>query len=147
MGTFKRFGQNTFIWKKLSLFKEVAVFLYNQFQNSFFGIVKYWIFPAFLVQNQRHELCGKWTFKRFGHNTFIWKKLSLFKEVVAFSRISFTFFRYCEIFLGICLGIFGYSWLRNSCMVYLNCESTKEMARIRLFEKSCHYLKKFQFYL
>ena len=52
--------------EKLSLFKEVAifsislnievaVFLYNQFQNSFFVIVKYLIFPVFLVESQRYE--------------------------------------------------------------------------------------------
>ena len=27
----------------------------------------------------------------------------------------------------------------------MNCEFAKEMVRIRLFEKSCHYLKKLQF--
>ena len=32
-------------------------------------------------------------------------------------------------------------------MGYVNCESAKEMARIRLFEKSCLSLKKLQFSL
>ena len=30
-------------------------------------------------------------------------------------------------------------------MGYVNFESAKEMVRMRLFEKSCHYLKKLQF--
>ena len=43
----KEMARITLFEKKLS-FKEVAVFLYNQFQNSFFGIVKSLIFPDFL---------------------------------------------------------------------------------------------------
>ena len=42
---------------------------------------------------------------------------------------------------------FRHFWFRTSCMGYVNCESAKGMARIRLFEKSCHYLRKLQFSL
>ena len=42
-------GQNAFIWKKLSLFKKVAIFSIICFKIGFIGIVKYCSFPAFLV--------------------------------------------------------------------------------------------------
>ena len=38
-------------------------------------------------------------FQKIGQNTFIRKKLSLFKEVAVFSIISFIFFSFCEMLL------------------------------------------------
>ena len=66
------------------------------------------------------------------------KKLSLFKEVAIFSIISFkiVFNWYCEIML-----FFGHFRFRTTCMGYVNCESAKEMARIRLFEKKLSLFK------
>ena len=59
------------------------------------------------------------------------KKLSLFKEVAIFSINSFKIgfigtVKHC---------FFPHFWFRTSCMGYVNCESAKELARIRLFEK------------
>ena len=71
--------------KKLSLFKEVAIFSIISFLIGFIGTVKHCFFPAFLVQNQLYGC--------------------------------------------------------------VNCESAKEMPRIRLFEKSCLNLKRLQFSL
>ena len=74
-------------------------------------------------------------------SVYLKKKLSLFEEVEIFSIISFKIG-----FIGIVKDCyFPVFWNRTSCMGYVNCESAKEMARIRLFEKSCHYLKKLQF--
>ena len=36
---------------------------------------------------------------------------------------------------------FRHFWFRTSCIGYVNCESAKEMARIRLFEKKLSLFK------
>ena len=43
--------------KKLSLFKEVAIFSIISFKIGFIGTVKYCSFPAFLIYNQFYGLC------------------------------------------------------------------------------------------
>ena len=43
--------------KKLSLFKEVAIFSIISFKIGFIGTGKYCSFPAFLVHNQFYGLC------------------------------------------------------------------------------------------
>ena len=49
------------------------------------------------------------------------KKLSLFKEVIIFSIISFKIG-----FIGtVKFSFFGHFWFRTSCMGYVNCESVK----------------------
>ena len=62
---------------------------------------------------------------------YLKKKLSLLKEVAIFSIISFK--------MGLLvlwnIAFFQHFWLRTSCMGYVNCESSKEMDRISLFEK------------
>ena len=45
------------------------------------------------------------------------------------------------------IAFFQHFWLRTSCMGYVNCESAKDLVRMCLFAKSCHYLKKLQFSL
>ena len=43
--------------KKLTLFKEVAIFSIISFKIDFIDTVKYCFFPAFLVKNQLYGLC------------------------------------------------------------------------------------------
>ena len=69
------------------------------------------------------------------------KKLSLFKEVIIFSIISFKIG-----FIGLGnIVFFRYFWFRTSCMGYMDCESAKHWVRMCLFKKSCHYLKSCNF--
>ena len=67
------------------------------------------------------------------------KKLALFKEVAIFSIIIISF----KIgFIGtVKFSFFRHFWFRTSCIGYVNCESVKEMARIRLFEKKLSLFK------
>ena len=116
--------------KKLSLFKEVAVFSIISFK-FFFGILKYCYFPVFLVQNQFYGLCELRICKKMARIPLFEKKLSFFKAIAIFSIISFkigfiSIVKYCS---------FPVFWFRTSCMCYVKCQSAKENAGIRLFEK------------
>ena len=71
------------------------------------------------------------------------KSCPYLKKLQFFSIISFK-----TVFLVLRnIEFFRFFWFRANVMGYLECELSKGLVRIRLFEKSCPYLKKLQFSL
>ena len=70
------------------------------------------------------------------------KSCPYLKKLQFFSIISFK-----TVFLLLCyIEFFRLFWFRANVMSYVECELSKSLVRIRLFEKSCPYLKKLQFF-
>ena len=67
------------------------------------------------------------------------KKLSLFKEVAIFSIIIIVF--KIGVFGTVKCCFFRLFWFRTSFMGYVECESAKKMAGLRLFEKKLSLFK------
>ena len=73
------------------------------------------------------------------------KNLSLFKEIAIFSIISFK--KGSISIVKYCFSFFWDFWCSSNCMGLVDCESVKDLISMRLFERSCNYVRKLQFSL
>ena len=127
--------------KKLSFFKEVAIFSINiiVFEIGFIGLWNNAVFRHFRFRTRCMSYMNCESAKEMDRIRLFEKKLSFFKEVAIFSIIIIVF----KIgFIGLWNNaVFRHFRFRTRCMSYMNCESAKEMDRIRLFEKKLSFFK------
>ena len=121
--------------KKLSFFKEVAIFSITiiVFKIGFIGLWNNAVFRHFRFRTRCMSYVNCESAKEMDRIRLFEKKLSFFKEVAIFS-INIIVFKIG--FIGLWNNaVFRHFRFRTRCMSYVNCESAKEMDRIRLFEK------------
>ena len=137
----KEMDRISFFEKKLSLFKEVAIFsiIIISFKIGFIVLWNIAVFGLFWLRTIGMDYVNCESAIEMDRISLFEKKLSLFKEVAIFSIIIISFKISFIVFWNI--AVFGLFWLRTICMDYVNCESAKEMDRISLFEKKLSLFK------
>ena len=127
--------------KKLSLFKEVAIFsiIIISFKIGFIVLWNIAVFGLFWLRTIGMDYLNCESAIEMDRISLFEKKLSLFREVAIFSIIIISFKISFIVLWNI--AVFGLFWLRTICMDYVNCESAKEIDRISLFEKKLSLFK------